>query len=144
MPEDVFAIEYYSRCIIPEGPLRIVREIRDILERSRKRNERGAVTGALLFNGSHFAQHIEGPFDAVSDVFARIERDGRHTDIFVLHRDWARVRKFARWSMAFLDDRTGENIPLGRTRLGCAVREESAGGRAVLAMFRYILGERSA
>ena len=72
-----------------------------LLTLSRRNNQRDGVTGALLFSQSCFAQVLEGPVDAVSTVFERIQCDERHDDIVVILRETAPARGFPDWSMAY-------------------------------------------
>ena len=59
------------------------------------------ITGMLLYAGGTFMQVLEGEEGDVDEVFARIRRDPRHTDIFLLVREAIAERSFERWSMGF-------------------------------------------
>lgn len=76
-------------------------ELVDILTESRRNNERDDITGLLLYKEDTFMQLLEGPHQAVSNTFDRIERDPRHTKISVLVEGSVDARRFARWSMGF-------------------------------------------
>lgn len=88
-------------------------ELLDILRISRRNNEVGPVTGLLLYKGGNFMQVLEGPEEAVMDIFGKILRDTRHTDIIVISKEPITVRAFADWKMAFLnlDDETLKTEP---------------------------------
>lgn len=83
-------------------------ELLDILRVSRRNNEVGPVTGLLLYKDGNFMQVLEGPEEAVMNIFGKILRDTRHTDIIVISKEPITVREFADWRMAFLnlDDET--------------------------------------
>jgi hypothetical protein len=72
-----------------------------IVEVSRPRNARLAVTGALIFAESHFAQMLEGPQAAVEELMASIRRDPRHRNVRVLREGPVPERRFTRWSLAY-------------------------------------------
>jgi len=68
---------------------------------SRRNNARVAVTGMLLYHDGNFMQALEGPREAVTRVFGRIERDARHGGSLVLLQADRPQRLFTEWSMAF-------------------------------------------
>ena len=77
--------------------------VASITRQARVRNEQDGVTGLLMFDGANFAQMIEGPADAISDLVERIRNDRRHRSIEVLSfgtRPWA--RRFADWKLGYL------------------------------------------
>ncbi|MCJ2016932.1 BLUF domain-containing protein [Methylobacterium sp. E-065] len=76
--------------------------VEQILEASRRANERLEVTGALMFNGGAFAQVLEGPQKGVEQTFERIQCDPRHGDVTVLEGGPITERGFVNWSMAFV------------------------------------------
>jgi len=80
------------------------RDIRAILDRSRRRNRMLDLTGCLVCTGRHFAQVIEGRGDALRTLVDRIAADPRHEGMRrVLERRVA-VRQYPLWSMAYLYD----------------------------------------
>src|SRR3954470_6924225 len=80
------------------------RDIRSILEHSRRRNRMLDVTGCLTCTGRHFAQVIEGRTEVVRALMERISADPRHEGVRrVLERPIA-TRQYPMWSMAYLYD----------------------------------------
>lgn len=75
----------------------------DILGAARRNNAKAGVTGALLYSARHFAQVLEGPPEAVDDIFETIQCDARHDDIAVLEVSAPSQRAFAAWSMAYVE-----------------------------------------
>jgi hypothetical protein len=75
-----------------------------ILGAARRNNARAGVTGALLYSARRFAQVLEGPPDAVEEIFEVIQCDARHARITVLEVSSPLRRAFADWSMAFTED----------------------------------------
>ncbi|WP_231382087.1 BLUF domain-containing protein [Sphingobium indicum] len=74
-----------------------------IAHASAIRNRRDDVTGLLLFNSRRFLQVLEGPKDAVENIFARIHGDSRHRGVVKLREGMIDTREFGRWAMAYDD-----------------------------------------
>lgn len=55
----------------------------------------------LLYAGGSFMQVLEGEEAAVDEIFARVEKDPRHTGILVIERAPIAARSFERWNMGF-------------------------------------------
>lgn len=85
----------------PNLPLQ---EIPRIIATCRAHNEADGITGVLLFTGLDFAQLIEGESDAVADLWARIQADGRHRDIHTFLDERAADRWFMDWRVGFPSD----------------------------------------
>lgn len=82
-------------------PGRADQAVTDIVQCSLRRNRLLDVTGALMFTGTHFAQYIEGPEEAVSALRASIMADERHRDIVTLAQGPFPHRLFLNWSLAY-------------------------------------------
>lgn len=76
----------------------------DILEVSRKNNERDGITGVLLFCNNHVIQCLEGGREAVNETFARIVRDKRHQNPLLVDYRTISVRLFSKWSMGYMPE----------------------------------------
>lgn len=93
------ALLYVSRKMIPAGT--DAATVAEMVDAAREKNARLDITGALVATKAHFAQILEGPADALSDLMDTICRDTRHADVMIL-REWALiVRTFASWSLAY-------------------------------------------
>lgn len=77
-------------------------DIRRIVEKSARRNEALGITGSLAFVDDSFIQVLEGPPEAVEDVFERICCDFRHRDIKLIDLISTQTRQFAGWHMGLL------------------------------------------
>jgi hypothetical protein len=75
--------------------------IRHILEEARDFNEKNNITGCLLYHNREFIQILEGDKETLQDLFAKIGRDSRHSDILLLAEGDKESRTFYQWSMAF-------------------------------------------
>lgn len=68
-------------------------------EQSQANNARLGLTGFLMATGGLFYQVLEGPAEAVDEVYAKIVEDGRHTDCLLLSSEDNVARMFPDWSM---------------------------------------------
>ena len=77
--------------------------LRDHLEKlcqhAAAKNSSLDVTGLLLSNGLEFMQCIEGPDEAVIQVYKKIVQDPRHDDIRLLVSVQTQERLFPNWGM---------------------------------------------
>jgi hypothetical protein len=75
-------------------------EINQLAEAAAERNRPLGLTGMLMSTGDVFYQVLEGPVEAVDELFARIVVDPRHKDVLVLgaHED-VEDRQFPSWAM---------------------------------------------
>jgi hypothetical protein len=75
--------------------------IQQIVNVSKRRNAESHVTGALMFSGDHFLQHIEGPAASVAQIKASILDDPRHVQIRTLGEGALQTRAFGGWALAY-------------------------------------------
>jgi hypothetical protein len=97
MAEPIFQLMYVSTAAWPLDE----REHAAILDISRIKNRRLGITGLLLYIDQAFLQILEGPEDAVKEIFGRIEHDPRHLGIRVLVQQHVDERLFGEWTMGF-------------------------------------------
>lgn len=86
-------------------------------------NQKHSITGFLYFKNGRFVQYIEGPDNALDELFVKIKSDKRHSVKMVIDQIELDSRLFPEWSMAYFafpDD--------------C----ESLGGQIFLNMTRFI------
>lgn len=88
-------IKYVSRF---DKPLS-AEAIEEIGAQSQKNNASMDLTGLLMSSGGLFYQVLEGPAEAVDDVYRRIVADGRHTDLLLISSEDDVERVFPDWSM---------------------------------------------
>lgn len=76
--------------------------IQDILKAARSRNPACGITGMLCYDPQFFMQCLEGPKDAVNQLYGDIARDSRHERVTLLNYHETEERMFGDWSMAFV------------------------------------------
>jgi hypothetical protein len=74
-------------------------DLEDIHRSARDRNALDAVTGLLVFNGTHFLQIIEGAESAIDDLVQRLRQDRRHSGFEIRDQRKIEARSFPDWSM---------------------------------------------
>jgi hypothetical protein len=83
-----------------------------IVDVSVAANKSHEITGALFFEQGYFGQILEGPRDAVEDLWDRIKNDSRHHNIELLGITEIEKRRFPKWSMKLFDAQEFlENFP---------------------------------
>jgi hypothetical protein len=97
----LFHLIYVSRNEIQGDQKDVLLEIEDILTTARENNAKKEITGALIFNDGCFAQVLEGPQEAIEDLFEDIQQDERHSHALVLSCEPIQTRSFSKWSMAY-------------------------------------------
>jgi hypothetical protein len=76
-------------------------DLQALLEWSRTYNAAHNITGLLLYSDGRFVQLFEGPEATVRALYARIQRDPRHTHVVTLSDGPGPQRWFDDWHMAF-------------------------------------------
>jgi hypothetical protein len=86
----------------------IQRDLRDIREVSKRRNQQAGVTGLLFFHNRHFLQALEGEAADIQTLWQRLQADPRHRDLHTLVDIPIADRNFGQWNMDTLnlDDAT--------------------------------------
>ncbi len=93
-------ITYVSRYAKPMTSDQLV----DLGKAAAEKNRQLGITGVLMASGGLFYQVLEGPKEAVDELYGSIAADGRHDDMLVLREDNdIAVRLFPNWSMETLN-----------------------------------------
>ena len=98
---DLYHLAYISKNEMPGTKEEVQQQVEKILAIAHENNPKRGVTGALLYSGGYFCQEIEGPQEALEDLFELIQMDPRHGNLTVLHFEPLEERNFSDWSMAF-------------------------------------------
>jgi hypothetical protein len=93
-------IKYISRvsqALTPEG-------VHVLGQNAARRNQELGVTGVLLTGGGIFFQVLEGPPEAIDQLWRAIETDTRHEDVLLLAvQENVPSRIFPDWAMRHVD-----------------------------------------
>ncbi len=88
---------YLSRATQPMN----AEDLQQLLDQSRRNNEQVNITGLLLYQAGCFLQALEGEAQPVTELYDRISKDPRHTDLNKLYDQPIDKRNFGDWSMGF-------------------------------------------
>lgn len=75
----------------------------ELAETSAGNNEKLGITGLLVLAGENFLQVLEGPAEALNDLYLKIARDKRHSHPRLLRYERITRRAFADWAMHVVD-----------------------------------------
>jgi hypothetical protein len=84
-------------------------ELNELLAESRAHNARTGISGMLTVRGRDVMQVLEGDAKNVRDLYARISRDPRHSNVVTVWTSTHQDRRFPDWSMGF--DNLGTEPP---------------------------------
>ncbi|MEY3500933.1 MAG: hypothetical protein RL308_2602 [Bacteroidota bacterium] len=77
------------------------KEINFLLLQSRKNNQETLITGILLYIDGDFLQVLEGPKEALLNLFETIKADHRHKCIITVFDGQIKSKYFPEWIMGF-------------------------------------------
>lgn len=77
--------------------------IETLAEEAAGNNALHDITGILVAYGRLFFQVIEGPGDAIDELYANITKDKRHRNVLLLNSEWGVKRIFPDWAMKRID-----------------------------------------
>jgi PAS domain S-box-containing protein len=97
-PEQIYRLTYCSRPC-PEILADPTKALSDILMVAYEFNGAHNITGALLFCDAWFVQTLEGPQEAIDQLYARIKADVRHEQVTLIDSGAAGGRQFSDWNM---------------------------------------------
>jgi hypothetical protein len=89
------------------------RELLELLQDARARNEARGLTGMLLYRDGIYLQFLEGRRPDIDELLGRLRKDPRHGDIRILQEGPLSGRMFPDWSMAYknLAGLRSQNLP---------------------------------
>lgn len=87
-------------------------EIIKILETAEKFNQSNGLTGCLIYHKGYFIQLLEGEEKVLKDLYSKILKDNRHTEIELLYEKNKEQRNFDDWGMAFVNLDEVENFSI--------------------------------
>jgi lipopolysaccharide biosynthesis regulator YciM len=76
-------------------------DLKALLIKARDNNTKLGITGLLLYKDGNFMQTVEGPEEAVHELYKKINADPRHGHILKLLEYEITERSFSTWEMGF-------------------------------------------
>jgi hypothetical protein len=128
---------YVSRSCI--GSTNIDDEIARLVQQARSKNERLQVTGVLVFDGTYFAQFVEGPKASMQELRSLIEADSRHQDVTTISHGVEQSRQLADWTLGY----SGRSLVISRAirrALRDVQQQDPAAGTRLSSMFTKLAG----
>lgn len=105
-----FRLMYRSRNLIPPDQLK--KALGALFSSARSHNKSLRITGALLLDGEHYVQVLEGDEVPVRELYEHIAKDARHDSVALIEAGHVDARVFSRWSMAQVGEGDEADIPL--------------------------------
>ncbi|NTS77033.1 BLUF domain-containing protein [Catenovulum sp. SM1970] len=103
MSENLHRIGYIScsqlKSLCKDQQDKINESLSALVLNSKTKNSKNGVTGALLYNGDHFVQVLEGDKSYLEALYQKILVDSRHQDVRLLFKYPVKTRAFNAWAM---------------------------------------------
>ena len=78
-------------------------DISDILNVAQKFNSKNNLTGCLIYYEDEFVQILEGEEKSVKDLYRKIQKDDRHSEVTLISEEEQEERTFSDWNMAYFE-----------------------------------------
>jgi hypothetical protein len=78
-------------------------EIEKILNSCKKNNPSLNITGVLLYTDKKFMQLVEGDAKVIVDLYDKIKKDQRHSNVMMISYNPIKEKSFPSWHMASKD-----------------------------------------
>jgi len=114
-------------------------ELSLLLRQCRSHNGEAGITGMLCFSDGLFIQVLEGGRAAVNQLYQRILRDTRHTDVVLLVYEEISQRRFAGWTMGQVNMARINTAMLLKYSERPTLDPYSVSGHVTLALFDELL-----
>jgi hypothetical protein len=122
------------------------RHLTALLAQARSANHEQEISGVLVYHQETFLQVLEGPDEAVGQLYEHIRQDGRHTDVRLLLRETIDAKEFGEWSMGFVDSDAAAQTLEGYVNYRAdltALAPDSARAKKILKQFQAGAWRRS-
>ncbi|WP_412560429.1 BLUF domain-containing protein [Winogradskyella sp. MIT101101] len=94
-----YSVIYQSKSQSHFAPM----DIELMLMKAKRKNKRLKITGCIVYGDNKFIQLIQGPKDAIIDLYKEIKADKRHFKVTTLLEQSTEQKIWSDWSMAMLD-----------------------------------------
>lgn len=102
----LYRLVYASQSTVDVDGTGVNLEIGRILTKSKRNNPKLNIGGVLYYGDGYFFQVLEGPRDAVTDLYNKIGLDERHSELKILTEGYIDRGLFGDWSMHFVPTRS--------------------------------------
>lgn len=82
------------------NPICTDEEITKILHACERNNSHQDITGMLIYSDDSFMQILEGDYKKINDLYQKIKKDPRHSQIISISLGMLKKRFFPSWAMA--------------------------------------------
>jgi hypothetical protein len=120
------------------------KQLNAIIETSRRKNEKQGITGALCYSARGFLQCLEGPSEAINELYGHIVRDKRHVDVTLLSYADIAQRSFTRWAMAYVRADEVDTLILRKYSPGNTFDPFALGAQQALGFLEAMIAAREA
>ena len=79
------------------------RELLDLLHEARTYNSIDSISGFLYYKNEFLFKVIEGETQLINNLFDRIKKDKRHTNVKIISNNLINDYLFAKWSMGCIE-----------------------------------------
>jgi hypothetical protein len=114
-------------------------DIQDILEVSRRENEKVGTTGVLIHHKGIFIQVLEGEPKHILQLVENIRQDKRNSDLSVIYYEQIQERAFKGWYMGYHTDLPIHLVPANMQPISEIVKELSGDHRWISSFLKYCL-----
>jgi hypothetical protein len=83
-------------------------EIEKILASCKKNNPPLNITGVLLYSKNKFIQLVEGDYKLINELYSKIQKDTRHSQVILLSMGPIKEKSFPSWHMGAKKLNAGE------------------------------------
>jgi len=128
----------YFSAASPETIARLKTLVDDIWAAAERRNRELGVTGALFACEGRFLQVLEGPKDAVRQIYGAISADPRHSGLTLIENRAVASRQFSDWSMCCGLFRTDDEILANEPALQHGFHPETLSPAAALGLLSVV------
>ena len=91
--------------------------IEEMLFKAKQFNAAAAITGFILYGNNRFIQLIEGGKVPIHELYARIRKDSRHSNVTTIWDQQNKERLFSDWYMSYYDLSDGNTAGVNKRLL---------------------------
>jgi len=97
--QKVYQLIYRSKA----QPSTLTTQILEIINEAVASNNKVGITGCLVYDRGYFLQLLEGEEDLVYELYKKIKKDARHSNVEILSTGFTKNRIFESWDMGYIE-----------------------------------------